>query len=158
MHMIVTSPAGDSAFTNHAYCSPSDLPTLAVPQSDRCYATVGDNYVLSVSPQEGIESRHIALNATQQNQAGVSVGDKVSVVKFVSPEEHFNLALIKIEIELLGKRTKTREVDAVKLDKLLRNKYMYQIMTVGQKVAFKSDGGREYIFTVQQAAVVKYFV
>ncbi|XP_004288950.1 PREDICTED: vesicle-fusing ATPase-like [Fragaria vesca subsp. vesca] len=152
--MIVTSPAGDSAFTNHAYCSPSDLPTLAVPQSDRCYATVGDNYVLSVSPQEGIESRHIALNATQQNQAGVSVGDKVSVVKFVPPEEHFNLALIKIEIELLGKRTKTREVDAVKLDKLLRNKYMYQIMTVGQKVAFKSDGGREYVFTVQQAAVV----
>ncbi|KAL6141805.1 hypothetical protein ACLB2K_060092 [Fragaria x ananassa] len=153
MHMIVTTPAGDSVFTNHAYCSPSDLPTFAAPQYDRCYATVGDNYVLSVSPQEGIESGHIALNATQQNQAGVSVGDNVSVTKFVPPEEHFNLALLKIEIELLGKRTKTRQVDAVFLDELLRNKYMYQIMTVGQKVAFKSDGGREYVFTVHQAAV-----
>ncbi|KAL6220997.1 hypothetical protein ACLB2K_008750 [Fragaria x ananassa] len=107
MHMIVTSPSSDSAFTNHAYYRPFDLPTLAVPQFDRCYATVGNNYVLSVCPQESIESGHIALNATQQNQVGVSVGDKVSVVKFVPPEKHFNLALLKIEIELLGKRTKT---------------------------------------------------
>ncbi|KAM5559571.1 vesicle-fusing ATPase-like [Rosa sericea] len=153
MHMIVTSPAGDSAFTNHAYCSPSDLPTFAVPQSDRCYATVGDNYVLSVSPQEGIESGHIALNASQQKQAGVSVGDQVSVTRFIPPEECFNLALLKVEIELLGKRTKTRQVDAVFLDELLRNKYMYQVMMAGQKVSFKSDGGREYVFTVHQAAV-----
>lgn len=127
MHMIVTTPTGDSAFTNHAYCSPSDLHTFAVPQSDRCYATVGDSYVLSVSPQEGIESGHIALNATQQRQAGVSTGDKISVIRFIPPEEHFNLALLKIEIELLGKRTKTRQVDAVFLDELLRNKYMNQV-------------------------------
>lgn len=127
MHMIVTTPAGDSAFTNHAYCSPSDLPTFAVPQSGRSYATVGDNYVLSISPQEGIESGHIALNATQQKQSGVSVGDQVSVTRFIPPEECFNLALLKIEIELLGKRTKTRQVDAVFLDELLRNKFMYQV-------------------------------
>lgn len=47
--MIVTNtPAKDLAYTNLAYCSPSDLRQFAVPGSDLFLALVGDVFVLSI--------------------------------------------------------------------------------------------------------------
>ncbi|RVW36516.1 Vesicle-fusing ATPase [Vitis vinifera] len=48
--MIVTNtPARDLAYTNFAYCSPSDLRKFAVHGSNLALASVGDSYVLSIS-------------------------------------------------------------------------------------------------------------
>ncbi|KAL8205496.1 hypothetical protein R6Q57_009047 [Mikania cordata] len=48
--MIVTNtPAKDLAYTNCAYCSPSDLRQFAVPGSNLALALVGDVFVLSIA-------------------------------------------------------------------------------------------------------------
>lgn len=48
--MIVTNtPAKDLAFTNFAYCSPSDLRNFLVPGSRLAYASIGDAFILTIA-------------------------------------------------------------------------------------------------------------
>lgn len=48
--MIVTNtPAKDLAYTNFAFCSPSDLRNFLVPGSRLAYAQIGDAFILTVS-------------------------------------------------------------------------------------------------------------
>lgn len=45
---VTNTPAKDLAYTNCAYCSPSDVGEFVVPGSDIALALVGDVFVLSV--------------------------------------------------------------------------------------------------------------
>ncbi|XVF40491.1 hypothetical protein PTKIN_Ptkin01aG0117800 [Pterospermum kingtungense] len=148
--MIVTStPSTDLAWTNLAYCSPSDLHNFAVPGSRLFLANIGDAFVLSVSPHESIRNEYIALNAIHRRLAKVSNGDTVSVSRFIPPE-NFNLALLRVELEFVKKGTKNEQVDAVLLANQLKKRFVNQVMTAGQKVTFEYHGNN-YIFTINQA-------
>ncbi|KAK6946718.1 CDC48, domain 2 [Dillenia turbinata] len=160
--MIVTNtPAKDLAYTNFAYCSPTDLRKFAVPGSKQFYAQVGDSFgykfVFSVclnlryTAHNGIADGHIGLNAIQRRHARVSTGDSISVSRFIPPED-FNLALLTLELEFVKKGTKDEQVDAVLLSQQLRKRFMGQVMTSGQRVTFEYHGSG-YIFTVNQATV-----
>ncbi|KAI3769259.1 hypothetical protein L6452_00360 [Arctium lappa] len=137
--MIVTNtPAKDLAYTNCAYCSPSDVRQFVVPGSNIALALVGD-------------VGQIGLNAIQRRHARVSTGDSVSVCRFIPPED-FNIALLTLELEFVKKGNKEEQVDAVLLAQQLRKRFVNQVMTSGQRVTFEYHGNG-YIFTVTQVAV-----
>ncbi|MFS7946693.1 putative vesicle-fusing ATPase [Helianthus anomalus] len=46
---VTNTPAKDLAYTNCAYCSPTDLRQFAVPGSNLAFALVGDVFVLSIA-------------------------------------------------------------------------------------------------------------
>ncbi|KAI3466115.1 hypothetical protein Pfo_022778 [Paulownia fortunei] len=150
--MIVTNtPAKDLAYTNFAYCSPSDLRNFLVPGSRLAFALIGDVFVLSIAGHDTIPSGHIALNAIQRRHAKVSTGDSVSVSRFIPPE-NFNLALLTLELEFVKKGAKDEQVDAVLLSQQIRKRFINQVMTTGQRVTFEYHGNG-FIFTVNQASV-----
>ncbi|XAR56544.1 Vesicle-fusing ATPase [Bertholletia excelsa] len=150
--MIVTNtPARDLAYTNLAYCSPSDVRAFSVTGSKFAYALVGDAFVLSLSAHESIPNGNIALNAIQRRHAKVSTGDSISASRFIPPDD-FNLALLNLELEFVKKGAKDEQVDAVRLAQQIRKRFTDQVMTIGQKVTFEYQGSG-YIFTVNQAAV-----
>ncbi|KVI03038.1 AAA+ ATPase domain-containing protein [Cynara cardunculus var. scolymus] len=148
MTMTVTNtPAKDLAYSNCAYCSPSDVGEFVVPGSDLALALVGD-------------VGQIGLNAIQRRHARVSTGDSVSVSRFIPPEG-FNIALLTLELEFVKKGNKEEQVDAVLLAQQLKKRFVNQIymnvtsmqvMTSGQRVTFEYHGSG-YIFTVTQVAV-----
>ncbi|XP_057506832.1 vesicle-fusing ATPase-like [Actinidia eriantha] len=150
--MIVTNtPGKDLAFTNFAYCSPSDLRSFSVSGSKLAFALLGDAFVLSLSAHESIADGYIGLNAIQRRHAKVSTGDTISAIRFIPPEV-FNLALLNLELEFVKKGTKDEQVDAVLLSQQIRKRFSNQVMTTGQRVTFEYHGNG-YIFTVNQAAV-----
>ncbi|XP_030480128.1 vesicle-fusing ATPase [Cannabis sativa] len=148
---VTTTPSPDLALTNLAYVCPSDLQNFAVPSSKLFLALIGNSFVLSLCPHPSIHSGEIALNAIQRRHAKVSTGDAVPVIRFIPPDE-FNLALLTLELEFVKKGTKSEQVDAVLLANQLRKRFIYQVMTSGQKVSFEYHGNN-YIFTVNQAAI-----
>lgn len=150
--MIITNtPARDLAYTNYAYCSPSDLRKFAVPDLKLFLALVGDSCVLSVAAHESVPNGHLGLNAIQRRHIRVSTGDTVPVSRFVPPDD-FNLALLTLELEFVKKGTKEEQVDAVQLAQQLRRRFINQVMTAGQRATFEYHGNG-YIFTVNQAVV-----
>ncbi|PSS05596.1 Vesicle-fusing ATPase [Actinidia chinensis var. chinensis] len=150
--MIVTNtPSKDLAYTNFAYCSPSDLRSFSVSGSKLAFALLDDAFVLSLSAHESIADGHIGLNAIQRRYAKVSSGDTISAIRFIPPEV-FNLALLNLELEFVKKGTKDEQVDAVLLSQQIRKRFSNQVMTTGQRVTFEYHGNG-YIFTVNQAAV-----
>ncbi|KAK9089267.1 hypothetical protein Scep_028349 [Stephania cephalantha] len=160
---VTNTPAAELALTNLAYCAPSDLSKFAVPGSKLVLGLVADSYTAHQSIREGC----IALNAIQRRHAKVSSGDRVSVSRFVPPEE-FDLALLSLELEFVKKGTKSEQVvfcpwissvsvdfepiDAALLSQQLRKRFLNQVMTAGQRVSFEYHG-TNYIFTVNQAVV-----
>ncbi|XP_059437986.1 vesicle-fusing ATPase-like isoform X2 [Corylus avellana] len=150
-NMIVTNtPASDLALTNLAYCSHDDLEGFAVPDTKLFLASIGDSFVLSVSAHESISSGHIALNAIQRRHAKVCTSDSLSVSRFIPPN-NFELALLTLELEFLKKGNKNEQVDAVLLANQLKERFINQVMTTGQKVSFEYHGNN-YIFSVNEAA------
>ncbi|CAH1449912.1 unnamed protein product [Lactuca virosa] len=159
MTMTVTNtPAKDLAYTNCAYVSPSDFRQFAVPGSNLALALVGDVFVLSIAYPSHINHHlnnwncgQIGLNAIQRRHARVSTGDPVSVSRFVPPED-FNIALLTLELEFVKKGNKEEQVDAIVLAQKIRERFINQVMTAGQRVTFEFIGNG-YIFTVTQVAV-----
>ncbi|GLU23006.1 hypothetical protein SLE2022_390400 [Rubroshorea leprosula] len=164
--MIVTNtPASDLAFTNLAHCSPADHHGFGIPGSQLFLANVADVFVLSVSypfyllfrfnfmftSHESVHSGYIALNAIQRRHAKVSTGDTISVSRFIPPD-NFNLALLTLELEFMKKGTKNEQVDAVLLAMQLKQRFINQVMTAGQRVFFEYHGNN-YNFTVNQAVL-----
>ncbi|CAL5390710.1 unnamed protein product [Camellia sinensis] len=156
--MIVTNtPGKDLAYTNFAYCSPSDLRSFTLTGSNLAFALVSDAFELTA--HESIPNGHIALNAIQRRHAKVSTGDTISMSRFVPPED-FNLALLTLELEFVKKGAKDEQllnmfvwqVDAVLLSQQVRKRFINQVMTTGQRVTFEYHGNG-YIFTVNQAAI-----
>ncbi|KAE8637353.1 hypothetical protein CSA_011903, partial [Cucumis sativus] len=172
--MIVTNtPAQDLAVTNLAYCSASDLQNYAVPGTKLFLALLGE--VSSSSRGQFfrlILVGHIALNAIQRRHARVSTGDKISVARFIPPDD-FNLALLRLDLEFVKKGSKSEQVDAVLLANQLRNRFINQLRYLLDKGCWlydtfwlclhaDNDGrqrasfefhGTNYIFTVNQAVV-----
>lgn len=152
LEMIVTNtPAKDLAYTNFAYCSPSDLRNFLVPGSRLAFALVGNVFVLSIAAHDAIPSGHLALNAIQRRHAKVSTGDSITVSRFIPPE-NFNLALLTLELEFVKKGAKDEQVDAVRMSQQIHKRFNNQVMTTGQKVTLEYQGNG-YIFTVNQATV-----
>ncbi|XP_024967041.1 vesicle-fusing ATPase-like [Cynara cardunculus var. scolymus] len=150
--MIVTNtPAKDLAYTNCAYCSPSDVRQFLLPGSNIALALVGDVFVLSIAAYDTIQSGQIGLNAIQRRHARVSTGDPVSVCRFIPPED-FNIALLTLELEFVKKGNKEEQVDAVLLAQQLRKRFVNQVLTSGQRVTFEYHGNG-FIFTVTQVTV-----
>nr|VDD50228.1 unnamed protein product [Brassica oleracea] len=143
---VTTTPGAHLAFTNLAYCSPSDLSQFAIPGTDLFLANVADVFTLSF-----IQDGTIALNAVQRRYARVSADDMVTIARFVPPEK-FDLTLLALDLQFVKKGTKNEQVDAVVLSTQLKKKFMYQVFTVGQRVTFEFHG-TNYILTVDQAVV-----
>ncbi|CAN6915904.1 unnamed protein product [Brassica oleracea] len=154
---VTTTPEAHLAFTNLAYCSPSDLSQFAIPGTDLFLANVADVFTLSLSypffslQTSSIQDGTIALNAVQRRHARVSADDMVTITRFVPPEK-FDLILLALELEFVKKGTKNEQVDAVVLSTQLKKKFMYQVFTVGQKVTFEFHG-TNYILTVNRAVI-----
>ncbi|GKV10910.1 hypothetical protein SLEP1_g22214 [Rubroshorea leprosula] len=68
------------------------------------------------------------------------------------PPDNFNLALLTLELEFVKKGTKNELVDAVLLAMQLKQRFINQVMTAGQRVSFEYHGNN-YIFTVNQAVL-----
>ncbi|EFH46127.1 predicted protein [Arabidopsis lyrata subsp. lyrata] len=140
---VKTMPASDLAFTNLAYCSPSDLHSFAVPGStDLFLANVG----------ESISDGSIALNSIQRRHARVSAGDNVYVTRFIPPE-NFDLTVLTVDLEFVKRGTKNEQIDATLLSTQLKKKFINQVLTVGQRVTFEYHG-TNYILTVNRAVVL----
>ncbi|EPS63732.1 n-ethylmaleimide sensitive fusion protein, partial [Genlisea aurea] len=121
--MIVTNtPGKDLAYTNFAYCSPSDLRNFILPRTRIAYVSIGDVFVLSVDGNDSIPNGHIAFNAIHRRHARVSPGDSVSVSRFVPPE-NFNLTLLTLELEFIKRGAKEEQVDAVLLSQQIRSRF-----------------------------------
>ncbi|KAI5662570.1 hypothetical protein M9H77_21893 [Catharanthus roseus] len=149
--MIVTNtPGRDLAYTNFAYCSPSDIRNFIIPGSRLAYAQFSD-LVLCIESHDAIPNGHVGLNAIQRRHTRVSAGDSISVTRFVLPE-NFNLVLLTLELEFVKKGTKEEQVDAVLLSQQIRRRFANQVMTSGQRGTFEYHGNN-YIFTVTQATV-----
>ncbi|XP_019445668.1 PREDICTED: vesicle-fusing ATPase-like [Lupinus angustifolius] len=153
INMIVTNtPSQDLALTNSAFCSPSDLPNFSVPGSNSLYlALVGDSFVFSLSGHETIQSGQIALNSIQRRCVKVSAAESIPVTRFLPPD-HFNLAMLTLELDFIKRGNRSEQIDAVQLANQLRKRFINQVMTAGQKVLFEYHGNN-YNFTVSQAAV-----
>ncbi|CAM8938092.1 unnamed protein product [Rhodiola kirilowii] len=154
MTMIVThTPARDLAYTNHAYCSPSDARKFLVPGSDVALASVGDEFVLTltISSNGSVPEGQIGLNFFQRPLVKVSIGDSIRVASFVPPED-FYLALLTLELEFVKKGTKEEQIDAVLLAQQIRKRFNKQVMTAGQRVTFEYLGS-SFVFTVTQATI-----
>ncbi|CAN4087392.1 unnamed protein product [Withania somnifera] len=150
--MIVTNtPAKDLAYTNCAYCSPTNLRNFLIPGSKFSYGLVADAFVLTLAAHDGVPDGQLGLNAIQRRYAKVSTGDAISVSRFVPPED-FNLALLTLDLEFVKKGTKEEQVDAVSLANQVRKRFANQIMTTGQRGTFEYHGNG-FIFTVNQATV-----
>ncbi|GMP35970.1 hypothetical protein CsSME_00008225 [Camellia sinensis var. sinensis] len=106
---------------------------------------------LELTAHESIPNGHIALNAIQRRLAKVSIGDTISMSRFVPPED-FNLVLLTLELEFIKKGAKDEQVDAVLLSQQIQKSFINQVMTTGQRVTFEYHGNG-YIFTVNQAAI-----
>uniref|UniRef100_A0A7N0T661 Vesicle-fusing ATPase n=1 Tax=Kalanchoe fedtschenkoi TaxID=63787 RepID=A0A7N0T661_KALFE len=152
MTMVVTNtPARDLAYSNHAYCSPSDAKKFLLRGSDIALASVGDAFVLTISSHGGVPEGQIGLNAIQRRHARVSTGDSIHVARFVPPED-FGLAWLALELEFVKKGTKEEQIDAVLLAQQIRKRFLNQVMTVGQRVTFEYLGNA-FIFTVTTTTV-----
>ncbi|KAK9936373.1 hypothetical protein M0R45_013219 [Rubus argutus] len=138
---VTNTPAADLALTNLAHCSPLDLQTFAIPGTKLNLALIGDSF--------SIQKGHIAMNAIQRRHARVSSGDSISVSRFTPPSD-FNLTMLTLELEFVKKGTKNEQIDAVALSSQLKERFINQVMTAGQRVSFEYKG-TNYIFTVNQA-------
>ncbi|XP_015062394.1 vesicle-fusing ATPase-like [Solanum pennellii] len=138
---VTTTPAKDLAYTNCAYCSPTDLRNFLVPGSK-----FADAFVLTLAAHDAIPNGQL-----QRRYAKVSTGDSISVSRFV-PTQDFNLALLTLDLEFVKKGTKEEQVDAYSLADQVRKRFANQIMTTGQKVTLEYHGNG-YIVTVNQATV-----
>ncbi|KNA25638.1 hypothetical protein SOVF_004730 [Spinacia oleracea] len=151
--MIVTNtPARDLVSTNFVFCSVADLRRLATPGSRLIFAFVGDSWVLSVGSHDDIPNGSIGLNSVQRKYLRVSIGDSISVRRFVPPQ-NFTLAVLTLELDYLS-RAKAREeqVDAIVVTQLIKRRLVDQVLTVGQRVTFEFLGNN-FLFTVNQAVV-----
>ncbi|KAK9674096.1 hypothetical protein RND81_12G211100 [Saponaria officinalis] len=151
--MIVTNTPGKNlVYTNFAYCSSADLRRFAVPELRFVYAIVGDACVLSIAAHDEIPDGSIGLNSIQRKYLRVSTGDKISVKRFIPPED-FALALLTLELDYVSRARATNEqIDAVVVAQLLKRRFIDQVLTVGQKATFEYLGNN-FIITVNQAAV-----
>ncbi|XP_010315081.1 vesicle-fusing ATPase-like [Solanum lycopersicum] len=128
---VTTMPAKDLAYTNCAYCSPTDLRNFLVPGSK-----FADAFVLTLAAHDAIHNGQLGLNVIQRRYAKVSTGDSISVSRFV-PTQDFNLALLTLDLEFVKKGTKEEQVDAYSLADQVRKRFANQIMTTGQNVTFE---------------------
>ncbi|KAH9626014.1 hypothetical protein KSS87_006984 [Heliosperma pusillum] len=84
---------------------------------------------------DDIPNGNIGLNSIQRKYLRVSTGDKISVKRFILPED-FTLALLTLELDFVSKARVTNE----------------PVLTVGQKATFEYLGNN-FIITVNQAVV-----
>ncbi|KAK4387070.1 Vesicle-fusing ATPase [Sesamum angolense] len=166
--MIVTNtPAKDLAYTNFAYCSPSDLRNFVVYVAKficilllllayywgclilpECASVTLNFDVLDMIPSLVTILVSMPFNVAMLKSP---LGTLISISRFIPPED-FNLALLTLELEFVKKGAKDEQVDAVLLSKQIRKRFMNQVMTTGQRVTFEYHGNG-YIFTVNQATV-----
>uniref|UniRef100_M1CWU4 Vesicle-fusing ATPase n=1 Tax=Solanum tuberosum TaxID=4113 RepID=M1CWU4_SOLTU len=139
---VTTTPAKDLAYTNCAYCSPTDLRNFPVPGSKFSYALIADAFVLTLTAHDAIPNGQLGLNAIQRRYAKLSTGDAISVSRFV-PTENFNLALLTLDLEFVKKGTKEEQVDAVSLANQVRkrfaNQFNFESLGIGGLSAEFSD-------------------
>ncbi|GAB2277951.1 hypothetical protein Dimus_012650 [Dionaea muscipula] len=149
--IVASTPGKDLAYSNFAYCSPSDFRRFVVAGSRLAFVSFGDLCVLPLAAHDAIANGQIALNAIHRRFLRVSTGETINFSKFVPPED-FKLALLTLELDFVKKGAAADPIDALVLTQQLRSKYIDQVMTVGQKVTFEYRG-INYIFTVNQAVV-----
>ncbi|GER31530.1 vesicle-fusing ATPase [Striga asiatica] len=153
LEMIVTNtPAKDLAYTNFAYCHPSDLRNFLVPGSRLAYALCDLNFdtlgmMLFRMGMLLLTQSNVVLLKCPLGTQSLSVG----MIGFIPPE-NFNLALLTLELEFVKKGAKEEQVDAVLLSQQIRRRFMNQVMTIGQRVTLEYHGNG-FIFTVNQASV-----
>lgn len=148
---VATTPEAHLAFTNLAYCSPSDLSQFAILGTNFFLANVADVFTLSLSGHESIQDGTIALNAVQRRQARVSADDMVTITRFVPPEK-FDLILLALELEFVKKGTKNEQVDAVVLSTQLKKKFMYQ------KLFFVTTLKTSFYFNTNNIDIIQSFM
>ncbi|KAK9906961.1 hypothetical protein M0R45_002575 [Rubus argutus] len=130
---VTNTPAADLALTNLAHCSPLDLQTFAIPGTKLNLALIGDSFGF--------------------------YRDSISVSRFTPPAD-FNLTMLTLELEFVKKGIRMNryfilvewgpKIDAVALSSQLKERFINQVMTAGQRVSFEHKG-TNYIFTVNQA-------
>ncbi|KAM3750179.1 hypothetical protein ACB098_04G018200 [Castanea mollissima] len=98
-----------------------------------CHVIVEDKLVVEVQEDNTLNEGIIALDAMQCQFANKSNGDLVSVQLFQATDE-LNMAELKVVVYKLDKGVKLN-YDALPLK--LRNRFMNQIMSIGQKVSFE---------------------
>ncbi|PIA55395.1 hypothetical protein AQUCO_00800272v1 [Aquilegia coerulea] len=149
--IVKNTPSTDLAYTNHAYVYPSDVDKFTILGSNLCLAIVNDFFILTISAHGGIPEGQIGLNVFHRKVLKASTGDTVSVTRFVPPDD-FNLAMLNLDLEFVSRKGRIEQIDAGVLGQQLRKKFLNQVMTAGQRVAFDYHGNN-YVFTVNQAVV-----
>ncbi|KAG9444477.1 hypothetical protein H6P81_015817 [Aristolochia fimbriata] len=125
---VANTPSNELAVTNFAFCSPADRRKFLAPGSNLAYALLGGSV---------------------RRQTRVSLGEAISVTRFIPPD-NFNLALLTLELEFFKAKGKSEHIDAVALSQQIKKKFIDQVLTSGQKVLFEYCG-TIYTFTVTQA-------
>lgn len=126
----------DLAKTNCAFVSPMD----AIAAID--YIQLGD-FVFSVRPDPAMAPGTLGLNAAQRRITKVSSGDKALVTAFHPPASGFQIAAVTAEVDFITKkavRGPDVELDAPALSAHLCSRFLAQVFTVNQEVAFEFQG------------------
>ncbi|KAI8552578.1 hypothetical protein RHMOL_Rhmol06G0277800 [Rhododendron molle] len=147
--MIVTNtPAKDLAYSNFAFCSPSDLRTFSVAGSKLAFAVVGDSLNGKLHHMKAYLMATLPSMRSNVDMQKYLLGTQYLFV----PPEDFNLALLTLELEFVKRGAKDEQVDAVSLAEQIRKRFINQVMTTGQKFTFEYYGNG-FISTVNQAVL-----
>ncbi|KAG5546235.1 hypothetical protein RHGRI_018423 [Rhododendron griersonianum] len=150
--MIVTNtPAKDLAYSNFAFCSPSDLRTFSVAGSKLAFALVGNSFVFLNGKLHHMKAYLMATLPSMRSNVDMQKYLLGTQYLFVPPE-YFNLALLTLELEFVKRGAKDEQVDAVSLAQQIRKRFINQVMTTGQKFTFEYYGNG-FISTVNQAVL-----
>ncbi|KAK3002233.1 hypothetical protein RJ639_020300 [Escallonia herrerae] len=119
-------------FTNFAFCSPAEIGQFATEVNDgKCFprriqkkwALINNRVVFNViypfvNLDETLQIGQLALNAEQLESINHRAGDVVRVQRFVAPPAGFNLAELRVEVEILdGGSIALKRISASSIEK-----------------------------------------
>ncbi|CAK9117374.1 unnamed protein product [Durusdinium trenchii] len=136
------------AFTNKCYVSQLDLLQIC-PSKESSPGAGGTGYyieakgcIFSVEAHRAMEPGTIAFNKVQREFARIGLNQEVFVKQFPLPKG-FDLGMCKLEVDFFLKPaadTPKLEVKDEELEQIMRAKFQFQVVTVGQSIAVDYNG------------------
>ncbi|KAK2998515.1 hypothetical protein RJ639_024211 [Escallonia herrerae] len=154
MHVILLVD-DERRFTNFAFCSPAEIGQFSTEVNDgKClprrtekkWALVNNRAVFNViypfvNHDATLQIGQLALNAEQLESIDHRAGDVVRVQRFVAPPAGFDLAELRVEVEILdGGSSALKQIAASSIEKMFVKAFHKQILTEYQSVILRCKG------------------
>ncbi|KAK2971828.1 hypothetical protein RJ640_005954 [Escallonia rubra] len=165
MHVILVDD--ERRLTNFAFCSPAEIGQFATEvrdgkflprRTEKKWVLVNNRVVFKViypfvNHDGTLQIGQLALNAEQLESIDQRAGDVVRVQRFVAPPAGFDLAELRVEVEILdGGSSALKQIAASSIEKEFVKAFHKQILTEYQSVILRCKGNL-YLATVVDVCV-----